>query len=202
MPLTGGGSLVIEPTEALVAIDVDTGDSGERQKERAVRAVNLAAAAAVAAQIRLRNLSGLIVVDFVHMRNKAERQAVVGALRDAVRDDPLEVEVGGMTRFGLVELVRRRLWPSLAEQLADRSAGTGVVPTGETVALQALRSVLRQARRNPAGAPRIRAAPSVVAVLKDRLSGALREAEGIVARPIELEAVEGRGRDFFDTAFD
>lgn len=202
VPLVGGGSLVIEPTEALVAIDVDTGDRGERDKAGAVRAVNLAAAAAIAAQIRLRNLSGLIVVDFVHMRGKADRQATVDALREAVRDDPSEVEVGGMTRFGLVELVRRRQWPSLAEQLLDRPAGTGVVPSVETVALQALRAVLRQACRNPAGAPCIRAAPSVVAILKDRLSAALGEAESAVARPIALEAAEGRGRDFFDITFD
>ena len=107
--LAGGGGLVIEPTEALVAIDVNGGERGNPL------AVNLEAAAEVARQLRLRNLGGIIVVDFLSMSRRADGERLLAALNAAVRDDPVQTEVYGLSRLGLVELTRARRGPALAE---------------------------------------------------------------------------------------
>ena len=111
VPLAGGGNLVIEPTEALVAIDVNGGERGNPL------AVNLEAAAEVARQLRLRNLGGIIVVDFLSMTRRADGERLLAALAAAVRDDPVQTEVYGLSRLGLVELTRARRGPALAELL-------------------------------------------------------------------------------------
>jgi ribonuclease E/ribonuclease G len=111
VPLAGGGSLVIEPTEALTAIDVN---AGERSN---ALAVNLEAAAEIARQIRLRNIGGIVVVDFVNMRGRGDGERLLGALAGAVADDPVQTQVYGMSALGLVELTRARRGPSLAVAL-------------------------------------------------------------------------------------
>jgi len=106
--LPGGGSLIISQTPALCAIDVNTGAADEGSRERTAGRVNREAAREIARQIRLRNLSGLIVADFVPVRGAGPKQAVLDALRQAAADDTLPVYVGGYTRLGLVEMTRPR----------------------------------------------------------------------------------------------
>lgn len=142
-PIPGGGMLTIEPTAALVAIDVDSaGRRGPSDPERFARDLNLAAAEEAARQLRLRGLGGIVAIDFVSMRDRTAQAAVTAALKAAVADDPWGVTVAPMSRFGVVELSRGQLRTPLVEILCDTSGA----PTAETVALSALRGIEREVR--------------------------------------------------------
>lgn len=134
VPLPSGGFLLIEPTQALTAIDVNTGRHvGQNSPAQTMLGTNLEAAAEVARQVRLRNLSGLIVVDFVHMHSSDHQARVLDALRQAFTDDPLFVRIGGFTELGLLEIARRRTRPPLYETLTLPCAscdGLGRVENG------------------------------------------------------------------------
>lgn len=131
VPLPSGGSLLIEPTSALVSIDVNTGGHVEGGgREEGALATNLEAAVEVARQVRLRNLSGLLIVDLVPVKRQASQSAVLARLRDATADDRVPVHVVGFTRLGVVEMTRQRRGLSLAEQLGTPCPacdGTGIV---------------------------------------------------------------------------
>jgi Rne/Rng family ribonuclease len=160
VPLAGGGSLIIEATAAFTAIDVNGG--GRRALE-----ANLGAAAEIARQLRLRRIGGTVVVDFIDLPARAARARVVDALRAALADDPEPVQVFAMSRFGLVEISRRRSGPSLAEMLGRRCptcAGAGTLPGLRRRAEQLFQEVVR---RGPARL-RVHAAPD----LHDFLQGA------------------------------
>lgn len=179
--LPGGGSLIISQTPALCAIDVNTGAAvgglGGGSKEQTAFEVDLEAAAEAARQIRLRNISGLIVVDFVPVRDPGHKAEVLGALRAAVAGDPLGPQVIGYTAMGLVEMTRRRHGPSLQEILClafEDRAGPSKSPL--TVALAALRGVLREGQG--ASVPlTLRAPPAVIEALRGPAKAALKEAE-------------------------
>jgi Rne/Rng family ribonuclease len=164
VPLAGGGSLIIEPTAALTAIDVNGG--GRRPLD-----ANLAAAPEIARQLRLRRIGGTVVIDFVDLTSRPARARVLDALRAAVADDPEPVQLFEMSRFGLVELSRRRSGPSLSEMLGRRCAacaGTGTVPS--------LRWRARRLMRELAGHPRAHLEVHVAPDLYDYLCGAGRAA--------------------------
>lgn len=142
-PIPGGGLLTIEPTAALVAIDVDAGGrAGSGDPERFALDLNIAAAREAARQIRLRSLGGIIAVDFVSMRAKAHNNALEDAVRDAFAGDPWSVQLGGLSRFGVFDLARSQLRAPLHEQMRDADGRLSV----ETVALMALRAIEREAR--------------------------------------------------------
>lgn len=118
--LKSGGYLVIEPTEALTVIDVNTGKStGSRDRKKHYVKTNLEAAAEIALQLRLRNLSGIIIIDFIDMSTDEERSQILAALRNALKTDPVPVHVVDITRLDLVELTRKKVEKSLAEQLTS-----------------------------------------------------------------------------------
>ncbi|HVV31873.1 MAG TPA: ribonuclease E/G [Vitreimonas sp.] len=143
VPIPGGGALSIEPTAALVAIDVDAGArAGSRDPERFALDLNVDAAFEVARQIRLRSLGGLIAIDFVSMRAKSDRKDLEEAVRQAFADDPWSVQFGALSRFGVFDLARSQLRSPLHEQLRD---GHGRL-SAETLALMALRAIEREAR--------------------------------------------------------
>lgn len=182
--LSGGGSLRIALTPAVVAIDVDSGGT-------APMAVNIAAAAEIARQIRLRNLSGHMVVDFIPSRRTAERLAVVEALRKAVASDPISVHVTGPSPFGLVELVRERRRAPLAEVVLSDCrvcAGSGSEASIATAALAALRTVLRESSARRVAHLGLGAAPDVVAALQGPLRGALAETERRLGHRLSLKS--------------
>jgi len=192
--LPSGGTLAIEPTRALTAVDVDTGgDARAGGQARSILQTNLEAAAEVARQLRLRNIGGLVAIDFVHMRDAAHRREVAAALRRAAAADAMAVEVGEITRFGLLELTRRRERPSLAELLLDPPFALGRRNV-LSVALAALRAVLRAAERG-AGAPVLKAAPEVVAALRGPAAEALAETEKALGRSLLLVAEPSRARE-------
>nr|WP_301340727.1 ribonuclease E/G [Azospirillum brasilense] len=111
VPLSGGGSLVIERTEAMTVVDVNAGERGNPLD------VNLEAAAEIARQLRLRNAGGIVVVDFVNMRNRGDAERLLNALSRAVEDDPAQTQVYGLSKLGLVEMTRARRGTALAELL-------------------------------------------------------------------------------------
>ena len=142
-PLAGGGALTIEPTAALVAIDVDAGGrAGSSDPDRFALELNIAAAQEAARQIRLRNLGGLIAIDFVSMRAKSHQKQLEDAVREAFAGDPWSVQFGGLSRFGVYDLARAQLRTPLHEQLCDPDDRL----SAETVALMALRAIEREAR--------------------------------------------------------
>ena len=142
-PIPGGGALTIEPTSALVAIDVDAGGrAGSGDPERFALDLNIAAAQEAARQIRLRNLAGLIAIDFVSMRAKSHQKQLDEAVREAFAGDPWSVQFGSLSRFGVFDLARAQLRTPLHEQLREPDGRL----SAETVALMALRAIEREAR--------------------------------------------------------
>ena len=194
--LIGGGFLIINQTPALCAIDVNTGSSNGISREQTAFDVNLQAAIAVAFQIRLRNISGLILVDFVSLRAAARRDDVLKALKDATATDPLNVNIGGFTRLGLVEMTRQRHGRSLQSIFSGLDIQK-VTKSFESQALDALRRVMFEirssARSHGVGQVLLRAPKGVIAELKGS-SGhkatsaiALEEAQAKLGLAIKLE---------------
>ncbi|KAF7599108.1 MAG: ribonuclease E/G [Candidatus Dactylopiibacterium carminicum] len=154
--LPSGGAVVIDHTEALVAIDVNSGRAtkGSDIEETALR-TNLEAADEVARQLRLRDLGGLIVIDFIDMENQRNQREVENRLRDALRYDRARVQTGKISRFGLLELSRQRLRPALAETSyipCPRCTGTGHIRSTESAALHILRILEEEAMKENTGA--------------------------------------------------
>ena len=143
--LKSGGYLVINQTEALVAIDVNSGRSTrERNIEETALKTNLEAADELARQLRLRDLSGLIVVDFIDMEENKNQQAVERRMKDAMRSDRARIQIGSISHFGLLEMSRQRLRLSFNESISSvcpHCEGTGRVRSVETAALQMLRAI-------------------------------------------------------------
>ncbi|WP_332671860.1 Rne/Rng family ribonuclease [Aromatoleum sp.] len=154
--LPSGGAVVIDHTEALVSIDVNSGRStrGADIEETAFR-TNLEAAEEIARQLRLRDLGGLIVIDFIDMESQKNQREVEGVLRDALRHDRARVQTGKISRFGLLELSRQRLRPALAETSyipCPRCNGTGHIRSTESSALHILRILEEEAMKENTGA--------------------------------------------------
>lgn len=190
VPLPCGGVLVIEPTAALVAVDVDAGPA-------APATVNAEAAAVLARQLEVRGLAGHVVVDFIPDRRDPRRRDLIALLKQALEDDPAAPYVAGVSPLGLVELSRRRAAPPLADLLCDSDGRL----SAESVALAALRRVLREVEAHPGGAPVLEAAPEVVEALRGPLRAALAEAEARLYRPLTLRGREDFARDRTETVF-
>jgi ribonuclease E len=192
VPLPGGGFLLVEPTEALVSVDVNSGKSskGEDLEETAL-AIDLLAAAEVGRQLRLRDLGGLVVVDFIDVRRPENREAVNRAVAEAFREDKARVRHTPLSEFGLVEITRRRVGPSLRQVLHEgcpSCRGRGVVRTAASAALRGLREAraLRAAGRKGVV---LRAAPEVAAWLRERKA---RDLDGLEVR-VEEDRAMARG---------
>lgn len=162
-PIPGGGLLTIEPTAALVAIDVDAGGrSGSGDPERFTLDLNIAAAQEAARQIRLRNLGGIIAIDFVSLRAKAHRKVLEEAVRAAFAGDPWSVQFGGLSQFGVFDLARAQLRTPLHEQMRDADGRLSL----ETIALASLRAIEREARATTGRQIACTVAPDVKAWLE------------------------------------
>lgn len=189
--LPGGGFLLIEPGQTLTAIDVNAGRSdGRGGAEAQAKAVNLAAVPEIARQLRLRGLCGLIVVDFLAMKNPLDRKAVAAALRQAVADDPEPCQVFGVSPSGLLEMTRRRGRLPLHEILCRPCglAGSGREKTPETLAYEALRATVAGARGQAVTKITLKAAPAVAAALKAGQAEALAAVEQRLGRAVEVTA--------------
>ena len=199
--LACGGALTIEPVTAATFIDVDSGTASagkDRDPDALALQVNFEAAAEVARQLRLRNLAGAIVVDFISMSRRDQRDAVLEILRGALRGDACAPDVKGWTKLGHVELTRRRERPPLHEILYERRAGGSLVPTPATVALEALRRVAREGDADPSRAISLQVHPQVAAFLDGALLDARRGLEARLGRPLQVTAEPGRAPESFD----
>jgi ribonuclease E len=157
VPLESGGALVIMPTEALISVDVNSGRStGQRSVEETALNTNLEAAREVALQLRLRDLSGLIVIDFIDMMDLRNKKAVERELRDALQDDKARIQIGRISSFGLLEMSRQRLAASFLEvntMVCPNCSGAGVVKATASTAVTVLRAIENEVSRgNPCDA--------------------------------------------------
>ncbi|OOE33262.1 ribonuclease E/G [Salinivibrio kushneri] len=149
--LPSGGSIVIDPTEALTSIDINSARATKGSDiEETARQTNIEAAEEIARQLRLRDLGGLVVIDFIDMTPVRHQREVENKLRDSVRMDRARVQIGRISRFGLLEMSRQRLSPSLAEashHICPRCKGTGVIRDNESLSLSILRLMEEEAMK-------------------------------------------------------
>ena len=200
--LKSGGYLVIDQTEALTTVDVNTGAFvGGRNFEDTVFKTNLEAAGAIARQMRLRNLGGIIIVDFIDMQRDDHREAVVAELRKQLARDRTRTTVGSFTPLGLLELTRKRTRESLAHLLCEpcpTCGGRGHVKTARTVCYDILREILREARRFEPREFRVVASAAVVEMLLDEESVHLAGLSEFIGKPISLSAEPGMNPEQYD----
>lgn len=179
--LKSGGYIVINPTEALVAIDVNSGRSTrERNIEETAYKTNLEAAEELARQLRLRDLAGLIVVDFIDMEDHRNQGAVERKLKEAMRNDRARLQIGRISPFGLLEMSRQRLRPSLVESAFEVCAhcrGVGLVRSIESAALHLLRVLEEEGMRRRSGALTVHVASEVALYILNRKRDTLAEIE-------------------------
>ncbi len=197
LALPGGGSVHFEATRAGMLIDVDSGTPETGSPERTGLMANLAAAGTLARQIRLRNLGGGIIVDFVGLDSRSAREKLRLALAEALAPDPTAPQLLGWTRLGHFELVRSRRSRPLAEALLEPPVGGTLVKTAVTVSHDALRALRRAARAQPGRRWRLTVAPEVAAALSGAAADAVRKAEQRFARGIVIEAGPGYERERF-----
>ena len=181
VPLDGGGSLVIDPTEALVSIDINSAKAtkGEDLEETALQ-TNLEAAEEIPRQLRLRDVGGLIVIDFIDMKRRRNTQQVEDKLRESVKSDRARIKVGKISRFGLLEMSRQRLRPSLGEAThaaCPRCGGQGRIRTTDSSALHILRVFEEEALKENTAFLDARVPVGVAAYLLNEKRGALTRLE-------------------------
>jgi ribonuclease G len=168
--LASGGRITIETTRALTAIDVDSGGyTASGDLEATALHINLEAATEIARQIRLRNLGGIVAIDFIPLKELANRERLLAALRAAFAADSAPTRLFGYSALGLVELTRGRQGPPLAEVLTEACnacSGAGALPKAATVAAALLRRAEAEVRANPGRPLALRAAPDVIAAIE------------------------------------
>ncbi|MEE2527214.1 ribonuclease E/G [Hyphobacterium sp. HN65] len=194
MPLKGGGSLHIEPTRALTAIDIDSGGRAVNAGRKLALDVNTLAMPEIARQIRLRGIGGNIVIDTLHMRAQPDRKAVEGALKKALKFDPARVDLTSISRFGLIEMVRQRAGRSVMEHLL----GDDGQPTAETLALTALRRLQIEGTANRAARLTLRIAPRIHDWLSASKIGWQEAMSDRLGPRFELAMKEGAPPDFIE----
>jgi len=186
VPLPSGGSIVIDPTEALTAIDVNSGRATRAQHhEDTYLKVNTEAAREVARQLRLRDIGGLVVVDFIDMRSSRNQKEVEKAMRDAVKVDRARVDVGRLSRNGLLEINRQRIGMPLAlrtHRACPTCGGSGKIPSAETVSINLLRRIEERAAVGGIGGVRVALHPE----LADAFQNGYRQELAALEREFDL----------------
>lgn len=200
--LKSGGYLIFDQTEAMTTVDVNTGGFvGVRNFDETIFKTNLEATQTIARQLRLRNLGGIIIVDFIDMDTQEHQSAVLAEFNKALSLDRTRVTVSGFTQLGLIELTRKRTRESLAHILCQpcpTCSGRGEVKTARTVCYEILREVLRESRQFSTREMRILAAPVVIDLFLDEESQALAMLSDFIERPVSLHAESGYNQEQFD----
>ncbi|MBA4253098.1 MAG: Rne/Rng family ribonuclease [Betaproteobacteria bacterium] len=200
--LKSGGYLVIDQTEALTTIDVNTGGFvGARNFDDTVFRTNLEATQAIARQLRLRNLGGIVIVDFIDMLREAHREAVLAELRKQLARDRVKTSTGAFSQLGLLEMTRKRNRESLAQMLSESCptcGGSGRVKTARSVCYDILREILREARAFSPREFRIVAAAPVIELLLDEESAHLAGLSEFIGKPISLQSEAALRPDQYD----
>lgn len=188
--LKSGGYLIIDQTEALTTVDVNTGGFvGARNFDDTIFKTNLEAAGAIARQLRLRNLGGIVIADFIDMTREDHQAAVLAEFRKQLARDRVRTTVSGFTQLGLVEMTRKRTRESLAHQLCEpcpTCEGRGILKTARSVCYDILREVLREARQFNPKEFRVVASAAVAEMLLDEESQHLAGLSEFIGKPISL----------------
>ena len=200
--LKSGGYVIIDQTEALTTVDVNTGAfvSG-RSFDDTIFKTNLEASQAIARQLRLRNLGGIVIVDFIDMDSEEHKNAVLAEFRKALSRDRTRITVNGFTQLGLVEMTRKRTRESLAHVLCEpcsTCSGRGEQKTAQTVCYEVLREILRSARQFEAKEFRILASQSVIDRFLDEESQSLTNLEDFIKKPISLQVETAYTQEQYD----
>ncbi len=200
--LKSGGHLVIDQTEAMTTVDVNTGAFvGRRNLEETIFKTNLEAAQAIARQLRLRNLGGIIIVDFIDMVDPEHQRQVLRALEKQIERDRARTTVSEITSLGLVQITRQRTRESLGHILCEpcpACGGRGSIKTAETICYEIFREILREARQYEAKKLLVMCAPDVADRLLDEESAGLAELEAFIGRPITVRAEALYGPEQYD----
>ena len=202
VPLKSGGYLVIDQTEAMTTVDVNTGSFlGQRNLEETVYRTNLEAAQSVARQLRLRNLGGIIIIDFIDMVDPEHRRQVLRTLEKSLARDHAKTTVYDFSPLGLVEMTRKRTVESLQRQLSEpchECGGRGMLKTAETVTYEIFREIVRSVRQFEAARLLVIASPKVVARITDEESNAVAELEEFLGKSIRFQADAQYMQEQFD----
>jgi ribonuclease G len=200
--LKSGGYLIVDQTEALTTVDVNTGGFvGARNFDDTIFKTNLEAAQAIARQLRLRNLGGIIIVDFIDMVREDHREAVLAEFRKQLARDRVKTMAGGFSQLGLVEMTRKRTRESLAHMLCEpcpTCEGKGIVKTPRSVAYDILREILREARQFTPREFRVVASPKVVELLLDEESQHLAGLSEFIGKPVSLQSETAMAQEQYD----
>jgi ribonuclease G len=190
--LKSGGYLMIDQTESMTTIDVNTGSYvGARNLDDTVFKTNLEAAQAIARQLRLRNLGGIIIIDFIDMLSKDHQESVLHELNRNLERDHARTSVNDFSSLGLVEMTRKRTRESLAHTTCEPCAtcqGKGEIKTAQTVCYEILREIVREHRQFNPREFRIVAAPDVIDLFLEEENQFLAQLGDFVAKPIKLQA--------------
>ncbi|MXS80355.1 RNAse G [Nitrosomonas eutropha] len=189
--LKSGGYVIIDQTEALTTMDVNTGGFvGVRNFDDTIFKTNLEAAQVIARQLRLRNLGGIIIIDFIDMDREEHRAAVLAEFNKALQKDRTKMTVNDFTALGLIEMTRKRTRESLAQILCETCPtcqGRGEIRTAQTICYEILRELLRESRQFNAKEYRILASQQVIDLFLDEESQSLAQLGDFIAKPIGLQ---------------
>ncbi|MEH6580371.1 MAG: ribonuclease G [Halioglobus sp.] len=200
--LQSGGYLVIDQTEAMTTVDVNTGSFvGKKNLEGTIYQTNLEAAVVLARQLRIRNLGGIIIVDFIDMRNNKHRANVHKALETALQEDPVQTKMTAISPLGLIEMTRERSRESLERMLCEPCPvcdGRGVLKSVETICLEALREIMYGAPAFEGDNITVLAAQNVVDRLQSEESGNVADLAARLGKKITFRVEPGYSREHFD----
>ena len=195
VPLPQGGSIVIDPTEALVAIDVNSGNfRKDDNAEETAYQLNLSAAREIARQLRLRDLGGVVVNDFIDMRREKHRRNVERALRDAMKRDRARTKILRTSPFGLIEMTRQRIRPSLKRSVYDDCpccGGRGIVKTSESMSIEVIRMLMLAGQQPKCVKVTVRVNDEVASYLNNKKRKELAELEEEGGMSVQVLGSEG-----------
>ncbi len=202
VPLKSGGHLVFDQTEAMTTIDVNTGGFvGSRNLEETIYKTNLEATQTIARQLRLRNLGGIIIIDFIDMQEEEHCRQVMRSLHRALEHDSVKIKVSELSTLGLVEMTRKRTSESLEHRLCVTCpvcSGRGSIKSPATVSLEIFREIMRSGRQFEAQKLMVMASPQVVAQILDEQSTTVAELEEAIGKSIRFQTEEQYSQEQFD----
>ena len=200
--LKSGGYLIFDQTEAMTTIDINTGGFvGHRNLEETIYKTNLEAAQAIARQLRLRNLGGIIIIDFIDMEDEEHKRQVIRVFEKSLDKDRAKSQVCEVSPLGLVEMTRKRTRESLEHVLCEPCAtcsGRGYIKTAETVCFELFREIMREARQYETNELLVLASQQVVDLLLDEESTSLAELEDYIGKTIKLQVESLYSQEQFD----
>lgn len=203
--LKSGGYVIFDQTEAMTTVDINTGGFvGHRNLEETIFKTNLEAAQAIGRQLRLRNLGGIIIIDFIDMADDEHKRQVLRALERALERDHAKCQICEVSPLGLVEMTRKRTRESIKHLLCEpcgTCGGRGYLKSAETVCYELFREIMREARQYDAKELRVLASQSVIDLLLDEESSSLAELQEFVGVPIRFQVETLYQQEQFDVVF-